>query len=710
MTKRTLRLKITLYFLIVALLPFASISILTYLQAGQSISDSVEENLSNLSHEIGNEVERTVFSAYTNIKSLSQNPIVQSESVNVKDKLREMRKVQDYYKVFEDITLVDPDGVVLGSTMYDYRGEWGAKSWFKEAKAGKVVVSPVHAILSPFRLVVIVTAPVIDKNGTVIAVIGGQVNMDRIWGITDRVKLGRTGFVFLTDREGNLIACPDKNKLLYKLTPGSFRNKILSGMGGIANRLIPGKPRQICYYDILKGYQDYLGQGWRIGLMQDTREAFSFITKMRESMTAVAAVGLFFILILAGLLSVNLTRPIRALNKMAGRIAEGNLDYRLKPSTGDEIGDLTRAFNKMAGDLKQSTVSIGTLRESEKRFQDVAESTGEWIWEVDARGKYIYSSPVVEKVLGYKPEEVIDKYFYDFFQPQERGMLKKAALDLFAKKKAFDKFPSKLVKKDGDVVEVETTGIPIISKDGKLLGYRGADRDVTEVKGAQESQRLAQLGELVSDMAHEVNNPLQIMSGRAQITAMNKSLDEETMESMDIILDQCQRAKSIVQRLLMFSKPSKEEVKEFNINEAISFAVSLIEHQLSLKKVKITTNFTSPNISIKADEKQMQEIFLNLLRNAADAMPEGGDIIVSTYEEEDKVKINFTDTGEGIPKENLEKIFDPFFTTKEQGTGLGLSVCQGIIRAHGGELKYTSEVGKGTTAMILLPGPLKSQV
>lgn len=474
-------------------------------------------------------------------------------------------------------------------------------------------------------------------------------------------------------------------------------------MYGIAARVISGKPRQICYYGILKGYQDYPGQGWRIGLMQDTREAFSFISRMRESTTAVAAVGLIFILLLAGLLSINITRPIRALNRMAGNIAKGDLDYRLKSFTKDEIGDLAKAFNKMAGDLKQSTVSIETLLESEKRFQNVAESTGDWIWETNAEGQYIYASPVVEKVLGYKPEEVLSKYFYDFFQPQERVMLKRAVLDFFAQKQEFNKFPNKLVKKDGDVVDIEMTGIPITDKDGNLLGYRGVGRDITELRSAQESQRLAQLGKLVSDMAHEVNNPLQIISGRAQITMMNESLDEETMESMGIVQDQCQRAKSIVQRLLMFSKPSKEEIKEFNVNEAIAFAVSLIEHQFSLKKVKITKNFTSPIIPIKADEKQMQEIFLNLLRNAADAMPEGGDIIVSTYKEKDNVKINFTDTGEGIPEENLEKIFDPFFTTKEQGTGLGLSVCHGIIRAHGGELKYTSEIGKGTTATILLP-------
>jgi two-component system NtrC family sensor kinase len=155
----------------------------------------------------------------------------------------------------------------------------------------------------------------------------------------------------------------------------------------------------------------------------------------------------------------------------------------------------------------------------------------------------------------------------------------------------------------------------------------------------------------------------------------------------------------------MFSRPSKEETKEVEINEIIEFVLKLIEHQYSLEDIKVARDLGEGLPKVKVDEKQIHEVFMNLCRNSADAMIPGGGgtLTIRTSKENGFVKVEVEDTGSGISEENLQKIFDPFFTTKEHGTGLGLSVCYGIIQSHGGELKYTSEVGKGTTATILLP-------
>ncbi|MGB3242624.1 MAG: ATP-binding protein, partial [Candidatus Omnitrophota bacterium] len=227
-----------------------------------------------------------------------------------------------------------------------------------------------------------------------------------------------------------------------------------------------------------------------------------------------------------------------------------------------------------------------------------------------------------------------------------------------------------------------------------------------------QSEKLASLGRLVSDMAHEVNNPLQIISGRAQLALIElaEGLEREKEEfknNLTIIMDQCMRAKDIIQRLLSFSRPSRGEIKETDINESIEYVAKLVEHQFLLDKVKIVKKYSFSLPTAKVDEKQMHEVFMNLLKNAADAMPKGGKITIFTKPEGDKIRIDFKDTGSGISKDDMRKIFDPFFTTKEEGTGLGLSVCYGIVRSHGGELRYESEPGKGTTATIILP--LKSK-
>ncbi len=255
--------------------------------------------------------------------------------------------------------------------------------------------------------------------------------------------------------------------------------------------------------------------------------------------------------------------------------------------------------------------------------------------------------------------------------------------------------------------------------DGKERWFRGVSRperpasgemfwdgllvDITDRKKIEESQRLTQLGKFSSDMAHEVNGPLQVISARAQLSLERKVADKEVEKNLKIIKGQCDQAVDIIQRLLMFSKPSRGKVRKIRINDSVDFVINLVEHHFLHSNIRIVREFSHSLPAVKADEKQMQEVFMNLLTNAADAMPSGGTITVLTSKENRMIRVDFVDTGKGIPQENMKKIFDPFFTTEEKGTGLGLSVCFGIISAHQGELKYASKVGHGTTATILLP-------
>ena len=234
------------------------------------------------------------------------------------------------------------------------------------------------------------------------------------------------------------------------------------------------------------------------------------------------------------------------------------------------------------------------------------------------------------------------------------------------------------------------------------------EKNLKELKETQgmlvQSEKLASLGSLVSDMAHEVNNPLMIISGNAQLSLMEDFKGRPHLkESFQVIKEECTRAKDIIRRLLVFSKPSKGEIKAVDINKSLDFVVKLLEHQYSLSDIKITKKYTASLPKIEIDEKQMHEVFMNLLKNSEEAMPKGGTITISTSKKDDNIHINFKDTGIGISQKVIKKIFDPFFTTKESGTGLGLSVCYGIVKAHGGEIIYESKMGKGTAAVILLP-------
>ncbi|MBN2121246.1 MAG: HAMP domain-containing protein [Candidatus Omnitrophica bacterium] len=218
-----------------------------------------------------------------------------------------------------------------------------------------------------------------------------------------------------------------------------------------------------------------------------------------------------------------------------------------------------------------------------------------------------------------------------------------------------------------------------------------------------QSEKLASLGKLVADMAHEVNNPLMIISGNAQLSLLDESINGEVKNNLNIIHEECNRAKSIIQRLLMFSRPSKGEQKALDVNKSIESVAKLLEHQFSLGNVKIDIQFAEGLPFVVADEKQFQEVIMNLVNNARDAMPQGGNIVINTSLEGEYVKIEIKDSGSGMDDKTLAKIFEPFFTTKEKGTGLGLAVCYGIIKACKGRIEFKSQPQKGTTAHIWLP-------
>ncbi|MDP8299092.1 MAG: ATP-binding protein [Candidatus Tantalella remota] len=242
-----------------------------------------------------------------------------------------------------------------------------------------------------------------------------------------------------------------------------------------------------------------------------------------------------------------------------------------------------------------------------------------------------------------------------------------------------------------------------LQREEDIIGYLVQVQDITQHKKIEESQRLAQLGRLISDMAHEVNNPLMIISGRAEMALLGDIQDEKIKNTFEVILDQCFMAKEIILRLLKYSRLGKVEKTSVDVVKILDLIVEILNHHFKISNIVVETDIERGIPPAIGNEKQLQEVFMNVLRNSADAMPEGGNIKIEGVKEKDFLKIIVKDNGDGMSEEVLAKIFEPFFTTKQKGTGLGLAVCHTIIEDHGGKLLYESKPGKGTTATILLP-------
>jgi signal transduction histidine kinase len=317
-----------------------------------------------------------------------------------------------------------------------------------------------------------------------------------------------------------------------------------------------------------------------------------------------------------------------------------------------------------------------------------------------------------QELLGYTEAELIGQPFEKFLE--EQGTLE--VLNRMGSVKDLEMYYK---TKYGEKIPISLSGSVMKDKDGAIVIIA---RDMREMKRLEfqliRSKKLAAIGELAAGVAHEINNPLNVISGNAEILS-KESQDRDVKLAVKIIMEQVKRAAAITDMLLQFSKRREPKTEPVDINKVIRDTLLLLEYQVRLQNIAITKHLNSSSLEVMGDSGQLQQVFLNIMVNAVQAMPNGGKLNIRSYVEEitefgkrgtdifklgDKVVvIEFEDTGEGIPEEKLEKIFDPFFSTKEQGIGLGLSICHGIIEAHQGSIEVRSKLREGATFIIKLP-------
>ena len=235
-----------------------------------------------------------------------------------------------------------------------------------------------------------------------------------------------------------------------------------------------------------------------------------------------------------------------------------------------------------------------------------------------------------------------------------------------------------------------------------------AERRLEELERTQsqliQSAKMAAVGQLAAGVAHELNNPLQSVLGMAELVLATKALDDQTREDLEIIVEESRRARDIVRQLVEFSRQSEPHKDREDVNDLLQQTLSLLRQHFATSGIALREEYADVPL-LRLDAARMKQVFLNLLTNAAQAMPDGGQLTVRSGCREDRVWVAVADTGAGIAPEDLPYVFDPFFTTKPvgQGTGLGLSVSLGIVEDHGGTIEVETAVDGGTEFVVVLP-------
>jgi two-component system NtrC family sensor kinase len=353
---------------------------------------------------------------------------------------------------------------------------------------------------------------------------------------------------------------------------------------------------------------------------------------------------------------------------------------------------------------------VETLRQAEWRFRALFRAAPDAVLTVLRSGRVREANDAVREITGVDPLHVVGREVTDFVVEGDRDRLR-SALDA-----TFAGTPTRLeaafeVESRGPagrrIVALAMTRLPEADPPSVLVVGRDMTSDREMRLRLMESDRLAAVGELVAGVAHEVNNPLSSISAFAQLLLRDGGLTPAQRESIDVIRSETQRASQVVKDLLAFARRSEASREPLDLNGLLSRTLRLRGYQLSSNKIHLETSLAPDLPAVIGDARQLQQVFLNLVTNAIQAMATlgGGTLFVTTRYEQPRVFVEMRDTGPGIPDAARAHIFEPFFTTKGEGegTGLGLSVSYGIVTAHGGTIEVTDTSSAGTTFQVALP-------
>jgi signal transduction histidine kinase len=450
-----------------------------------------------------------------------------------------------------------------------------------------------------------------------------------------------------------------------------------------------------------------------------------------------------------------ITEPIDELVDATRRIKSGQLGYTTDYKGKNEFGELIESFNDMSSSLQQSnqkimqhldslsnlyrvTLTFHSITNRTDLYREIsygvaelvdAEQCGLMLEEGDS---FVHTFPAVgldeesARGLSIPTERVLDMYHAARRKaliandgisaspiPESDWKLGVRNLmfvwvrhkgELIGAIRVANKRIGDFTEEDVQPLAILANNVSVALENARL--YEDLRRQMRELRDTQEqlvqAAKLAAIGELASNVAHEINNPLTSVLGYAELIKEEADV-EAIMKDVEVIEMEALRAREIVNQLLEFSKKRPLELKDVQVNDILNDLMDLISIKLKDTRVVISKELGGIPV-IRGDKNQLKQVFLNIINNAVYSMDGEGTLGINTYLRDGDVLVSISDTGKGIPKEIQERIFEPFFTTKkEKGTGLGLSVSYKIIQSHGGRIDVESEVGRGCRFTVALP-------
>ncbi|MFQ6131491.1 MAG: ATP-binding protein [Armatimonadota bacterium] len=473
----------------------------------------------------------------------------------------------------------------------------------------------------------------------------------------------------------------------------------------------------------------------RVGLA--TARLLAPVAAARQRALVVAAALLLLSVGVTWLAVGRVLGPLAQLEREARALGRGDMDARVEVHSHDELEHLADTFNSMAAQLQDMHTNLEqriatrtrelaqaydellaanrALEHSEQRYRSLVERANDAIYVVDAEGQILSANRQTHRMLGYdwRTNELVGHNHLEWVLSEDEAIAR-SAIETVIRDGAVSQVDLRFRCGDQQTRQMRINAVSL-AENGRVVGAQVIARDMTERARLDaelaSAAKLRALGELAAGIAHEINSPMCAVTAFSEMVrrqAEELGVPQGMLDDLDTIREQSERVVRITERVLTFATPREPSVGALDVNEALVSGMALARYGREAAGVRIRFDLARGLPLVSADRDGLAEVFLNLAVNAQQAMPDGGTLKVATRREHGFVRIDFTDTGPGISRENIERVFEPGFSTKDEdgvvkGLGLGLFLSERIIASLNGTMSVTSEEGKGATFTVRLP-------
>lgn len=459
---------------------------------------------------------------------------------------------------------------------------------------------------------------------------------------------------------------------------------------------------------IIKGFIPIIGAtSYVLNISMDARAVLEALHDQLMRNVAVGIVLLEIVLIGSYMLSGILIRPLQSILNKINMISVGHFNTQLNIDRKDELGILAQRINTMARNLDASTerlrMSYLENRAMKEHLESFINQSNDAIHVTDLKGQIERVNQAFVDMFGWTSEEVLGKQLCNI--PEDKVDEEHQIHEAQRHGEYVSNWETTRLTKDGRILDVSVSTSPMYNEGGDCIAWASITRDMTSRKRMEEllrrSEKLTTVGQLAAGVAHEIRNPLTTLKGFLQLQQRTRALNDN---HMDMMLAELERINLIVSEFLVLAKPQAIQFQPKDVRRIVTDVVTLLDSQAKLNNVYFATQFDEFVPLVNCEENQLKQVFINVMKNAMEAMPEGGMVEIAVQSRyKGQVVVVIRDHGIGIPAEHLSQLGDPFFTSKECGTGLGLMVSQRIIHNHRGLIDIASEQNCGTEVTISLP-------